>query len=430
MKPSIATTVAIAAVLLGVGGGAGYWIASESPSMKEPAPQMESAKSERKLLYYRNPMGLPDTSPVPKKDSMGMDYLPVYSGDEPEEGKTGQVKISVAKVQKLGVRTEVATMRELSHVVRAVGTFQADERKLHTISPKFEGWIERLHVNTTGQTVARGQALMEVYSPDLVSAQSEYLIALRGLQATAKDSQEVASGTQGIQRLADSSLTRLRNLDIAEQDLQRLQGKEGTPSRLLTLRSPVNGIILEKIAVQGMRFMPGEVLYKIADLSSLWLIAEVFEQDVALVRPGQAVNISVSAYPGRVFSGKVAFIQPTLNMQTRTAQVRIELPNPGGLLKPAMYANVELAAAQDKLKVLTVPVSSVIHSGKRDVALVELSEGLYEPREVKLGVRSDNYVEILSGITENEKVVVSANFLIDAESNLKAALQSFSMESK
>lgn len=436
MKPSIATTIIIASVLVGIGGGAGYWIASENLFMDAPSnrssasTQMESAKSERKLLYYRNPMGLPDTSPVPKKDSMGMDYLPVYSGDEPEEGKTGQVKISVAKVQKLGVRTEVATMRELSHVVRAVGTFQANERKLHTIAPKFEGWIERLHVNTTGQTVARGQALMEVYSPDLVSAQSEYLIALRGLQATAKDSQENPSATQGMQRLVDSSLTRLRNLDIAEQDLQRLQGKEGTPSRLLTLRSPVNGIILEKIAVQGMRFMPGEVLYKIADLSSLWLIAEVFEQDVALVRPGQAVNISVNAYPGKVFSGKVAFIQPTLNMQTRTAQVRIELPNPGGLLKPAMYANVELAAAQDKLKVLTVPVSSVIHSGKRDVALVELSEGLYEPREVKLGARSDNYVEILSGITENEKVVVSANFLIDAESNLKAALQSFSMESK
>jgi Cu(I)/Ag(I) efflux system membrane fusion protein len=371
----------------------------------------------RRILYYRNPMGLPDISPVPKKDPMGMDYIPVYEGEEPES----TVKISVEKVQKLGVKTEAAAMRVITRTVRAVGTVQVDERRLHTVAPKFEGWIERLHVNATGQTVRRGQALMEVYSPELVSTQQEYVIAWSGLQSLRQASPEAQAG---MRELAESTLQRLRNWDISEEQLQRLR-KEGAARRLLTLRSPADGVVLEKAAVAGIRFMPGEALYQIGDLSALWLMAEVFEQDLGLAHPGQAARITVNAYPGRVFTGRVAFVYPTVNPQTRTARVRVDLPNPGGLLKPAMYGTVELEAAHDQRPVLAIPISAVLRSGTRELVLVERGEGLFEPRQVKLGLRSDNYAQVLEGVAEGEKVVVSANFLIDAESNLKAALSSF-----
>ena len=303
-----------------------------------------------------------------------------------------------------------------------MGKVEVDERRLYTVAPKFEGWIQQLHVNATGQTVSRGQALMEVYSPDLVSAQQEYATAEKGaisLQHGYADAQS------GIRQLADSALLRLRNWDISETQLQRLR-QTGVVRRTLTLSSPASGVVLEKVAVQGMRFMPGEVLYRIADLSSVWLLAEIFEQDLAMVRAGQTADITVNAYPSKVFKGKVAFIYPMLNPQTRTAQVRIDLPNPGGLLKPAMYAKVELAAMQDKTKAVSVPISAVLNNGTRQVVLVELGGGRYEPRSVKLGMQSDQYVQVLQGLNEGEKVVTSANFLIDAESNLKAALSGFS----
>ena len=382
-----------------------------------PAPAANPAQGERKILYYRNPMGLPDTSPVPKQDSMGMDYIPVYAD---EVAQPGQVSISPDKVQKLGVRTEPAAMRELTRVVRAVGQFQADERRLHTVTAKFEGYIENLHVNATGQPVRRGQSLMQVYSPELVSAQEEYLIAWKGRNSLENGTEESLAG---VGQLAEGALKRLRNWDISDAQLQRLQ-REGKVTRTLTLHAPASGVVLEKTAVQGMRFMPGEPLFRIADLSAIWLIADVFEQDLAQVRIGQAVKIGVDAYPGKEFSGKVAYIYPTVAPETRTAKVRVELANPGGLLKPDMYASVQLAAG-GQAKVLAVPDSAVLDSGMRQVLLVQRAEGLFEPREVKLGQRGDGYAEVLQGVAEGEMVVVRANFLIDAESNLKAALQSF-----
>ena len=224
--------------------------------------------------------------------------------------------------------------------------------------------------------------------------------------------------------LVDSSLQRLRNWDIADEELQRLQ-QEGKPRSTLTLRSPARGVILEKPSVQGMRFMPGEVLYRIADLSSLWVQAEVFEQDLGLVRLGQAANIRVNAYPERVFGGKVAFIYPTVTAETRTAKVRIELSNRGLLLKPAMYAEVELAVPQTPVKRLSVPDSAVLDSGNRQLVLVRRDEGRFEPRAIKVGARGDGYVEVVDGVREGESVVVSANFLIDSESNLRSAINAF-----
>jgi len=415
---AIALTMAVVAGAL----GAGYWLGSKGiiGNGKIPAAQIaatEPAKKEPKILFYRNPMGLPDTSQTPKKDQMGMDYIPVYEGEEETSTEArNQVKISTEKIQKLGVRSEAAAMRDLSRIVRAVGRVEANERLTYTVAPKFEGWIEKLHVNTTGQAVRRGQPLLEVYSPELVSAQEEYAIASQGQQALKNAGPEAQAS---MKQLAEASLIRMRNWDISGEQLKDLSKNSG-PRRTLTYRSPVNGIVIEKKAVQGMRFMPGEVLYQIADLSSVWILADVFEQDLALVQPGQTAKIKLNAYPGKEFSAKLTYVYPTLNAQTRTVSVRLELANPGGLLKPAMYADVELAAPSNG-KVLTIPTSAVIFGGTRQTVLVELAEGRFEPREVKLGVQGNDYVEVLEGVGEGEKVVVAANFLIDSESNLKAA---------
>lgn len=430
MKP-IAGIVIGALALLGIGAG-GYWLGTRTSQAPAEAASAVVASKEPRILYYRNPMGLPDTSPTPKKDAMGMDYVPVYEGGG-EPGSTasassgqaastgsGQVSISVEKVQKLGVKTEQAALRALDKTVRAVGRVEVDEQHIHNIAPKFEGWIEKLHVKTTGEPVKKGQALFDVYSPELVSAQREYAIAVQGVAAL-KDAD--GDTRQSMQQLADASLQRLKNWDISEQQVKDL-AKSGTARRSLTFHAfhtPVNGVVLEKKALEGMRFMPGEMLYQIADLSSVWVIADVFEQDIGLVRTGAKAKVKITAYPGKVFEGDITYVYPTLSPATRTVPVRLEIANPQGLLKPAMFAQVEIPVI-GKGAVLAVPVSAVIDSGTRQIVLVQLAEGRFEPRAVKLGDRSDNYVEVLDGVAEGEQVVVAANFLIDAESNLKAAL--------
>lgn len=404
-------------------GGGGYWLGTRSErgehasTVAATASGNEGIKIERKPLYYRNPMGLPDTSPIPKKDPMGMAYVPVYADEGSEPDSSNQIRISTEKVQKLGVRTETAGLRMLNKIVRASGRVTPDERRTYTIAPKFEGYVERLHVNITGQPVSQGQPLFEVYSPELVSAQREYAIAAQGVQAMQNaDSQAL----NGMQELAQSTLMRLKNWDISEEQIKAL-AKSGTAKHTLTFRSPVSGIVTEKQALQGMRFMPGEALYQVADLASVWVLADVFEQDIGLVETGAQAQVKIGAYPDQVFAGTITYVYPTLNAETRTVPVRIELANPAQLLKPAMFAQVELPVGS-KEPVLSVPDSAVIDSGTRRIVLVQIKEGRFEPREVRLGARGDNYVEILDGIADGEQVVIAANFLIDAESNLKAAI--------
>lgn len=387
---------------------------------EEMAPS--AASSSRKILYYRHPMGAADTSPVPKKDEMGMDYLPVY---ESESASFGQIQISPEKIQKLGVKTEVVTERRLSRDIRAVGSIQVDERRVHAVTAKFEGWIQRLYVNATGQTVKRGQPLLEIYSPALLTAQQEYLIARDSVEALRQGS---AQARETAQRLAENALKRLQYWDIAPAQLRRLQSQEKTLDTL-PLTAPSSGVVLEKPAVEGMRFMPGEMLFRIADLSTVWLLAEVFEQDIGGIRVGQTVQVAIDAYPERSFSGKVGFIYPVLATETRTVKVRVELPNSDGLLKPGLYGNVALAAEEAR-EVLAVPDSAVIDSGVRRVVLVQKDEGIFEPRAVILGLQAGGYFDVVEGLQAGEKVVTRANFLIDAESNLKSALGSFAPASE
>ncbi|WP_409482695.1 efflux RND transporter periplasmic adaptor subunit [Noviherbaspirillum sp. ST 5-3] len=416
-------------VVAALAAGGGYWAGMQGRGdavAAVPASQPGSVKKERKLLYYRNPMGLPDTSPVPKKDPMGMDYIAVYEGEEEADAaSSNQIKISTDKVQKLGVRTEAASLKAINKVVRAAGRIEADERRLYTIAPKFEGYVERLHVNSTGQAVAKGQPLFEVYSPELVSAQREYAVAAQGVQALKGADSEAQNG---MKQLAESSLMRLKNWDISEEQVKAL-ARSGEARRTMTFRSPATGIVTEKKAVSGMRFMAGEMLYQIADLSSVWVLADVFEQDIGLVKSGAKAKVRINAYPDKVFEGPVSYVYPTLNSGTRTVQVRIELANPGQLLKPGMFSDVELAASS-RSDVLTIPLSAVIDSGTRRIVLVQAGEGRFEPREVKLGTRSDEYIEVVEGVKAGEKVVVAANFLIDAESNLKAAVGGFGTPDK
>ena len=421
-----ASNVIVTLVVLGAVGAGGYWLggrhAGSAQTLAATAPGGSAAATAPakapKVLYYRNPMGLPDTSPTPKKDQMGMDYIPVYEGEDAgKPGAAGQIRISTEKIQKLGVRTEAATLRALGRTVRAAGRVEPDERRVHVISPKFEGYVERLHVNVTGQPVAKGQPLFEVYSPELVSAQREYAIAAQGVQAMASAASEAQSG---MKQLADSSLARLRNWDLSPEQVAALV-KTGEARRTVTFRSPVSGIVTEKKAVQGMRFMPGEMLYQVTDLSSVWVIADVFEQDIGLVRNGSPATVQINAYPDKAFRGRITYVYPTMNADTRTVPVRVELANPGHLLKPAMFTQVEVQVG-GKTPVIAVPDSAVIDSGTRQIVLVQAGEGRFQPREVKLGARSDNYVEVREGVKEGEQVVVAANFLIDAESNLKAAV--------
>jgi Cu(I)/Ag(I) efflux system membrane fusion protein len=415
----------IALALAGVGFG-GYLLGSRSQaplhageSGAASAGASATTASSRKILYFRNPMGLPDTSPTPKKDPMGMDYIPVYEGEEADSGAPGganSIRISTEKVQKLGVRTEAATMRRLGQAVRASGRVEADERRIATIAPKFEGYVERLLVNATGQNVAKGEPLFEVYSPELVSAQREYAIAVQGLQKM-KDGGEALAG---MKQLADASLARLRNWDLSPSEIDALV-RTGEAKRTVTMRSPVTGVVTEKKAVQGMRFMPGDALYQVTDLSRVWVLADVPEQDIGMIRNGAKATVRLAAYPAQAFEGPITYVYPTLRAETRTVPVRIELANPRQLLKPAMFARVEVEVGRGA-PALVVPDSAVIDSGTRRIVLVQRGEGLFEPREVTLGARSENYVEVLGGVKEGERIVVAANFLIDAESNLRAAV--------
>jgi Cu(I)/Ag(I) efflux system membrane fusion protein len=299
-------------------------------------PQAAPGKTGR-ILYYRHPMGAADTSPAPKKDEMGMDYIPVYEG---EASASRHIAIIPEKIQKLGVRTEAVATRVLVRNVRVLGGIQVDERRVHAVAPKFEGWIQRLHVNATGQPVRRGQALLDIYSPDLLAAEQEYLIARDGLAALREGSAQARATAE---LLVKNSLQRLRYWDIPAEALNRLES-QGAPLETLPLTAPVSGVVLEKPAVEGMRFMPGEVLFRLADLGEVWLLADVFEQDLDWVRPGQAVRVRINAYPDREFAGKIGFIYPTLAPETRTVKVRVELPNPDGLLRPGLYGTVTLAA--------------------------------------------------------------------------------------
>jgi len=385
---------------------------SEDVSFEEKPPEVAAAKGgERgRIRYYRNPMGLPDVSPIPKKDSMGMDYLPVYEGEQDDDSS---VKVSAGKLQKMGVQTEVAERRRLNTVVRAPGTVQEDERRKAVVSLRFEGFIDSVENVTTGSHVHKGQRLMRIYGPSLSSAAAEYLSALNARP-------DAGIGNQALK----GARRRLENLDAPEKFIADIERTREIPA-YVSWPAPQDGEIVERLAVNGMRAAPGDVLFRIADHAVVWVLADISERDLSMVEVGQKASVRLRAYPDRIFTGNVTLIYPHLMAETRTGRIRIELANPDELLRPDMYADVELTTGVEA-PVVAVSSSAVIDSGDRQIVLLDKGEGRFEPRAVKLGRRGDGRVEIREGLAENDKVVTSANFLIDAESNLKAALKGFS----
>jgi Cu(I)/Ag(I) efflux system membrane fusion protein len=330
-----------------------------------------------------------------------------------------QVEISSQQQKLIGVKTVKVSLKDIQKVIRTVGRVEADERKQATINTKIEGWIEKLHVDYTGRYVKKGEPLVEIYSPELLATQQEFLGILKWAKQPG-DKKKDDSLSLMLAKDADAALAaarqRLRLWDISEDQIKQIE-QTGKTVRTLTLYSPVSGFVTQKMAVLGMKVMPGEKLFDIADLSDLWIIADIYEYELPFVKVGQPARITLSYLSGKKLSSKIDYIYPTISADTRTAKIRLTLPNPGGQLKPQMFTNVEIKISLGKK--LVIPESAVIDTGTSQVVYVDKGEGAFEPREVKLGLRADGAVEVLRGIKAGENVVSSANFLIDSEAKLK-----------
>ena len=328
------------------------------------------------------------------------------------------VEIPLDKQQLIGVKTVAVSFRQIGKVIRTVGRVDYDERKLATVNMKYEGWIEKLYADYTGMQVRKGQALAEVYSPELLATQQEFLNNLRWAKSSVESKEGAVAGM--LNRDADAIIAaarqRLRLWDISDEQIKSIE-ETGKTVRTVTLVSPADGTVVQKNAVQGMRVMPGDKLFDIADLSSVWIISDIYENELPLINPGETARITLSSLPGKEFSAKIEFIYPTLTDQARTVKVRLTVPNPGGRLKPQMFTNVEIKAGMGRR--LAVPDDAVLDTGTRSIVYVDKGEGNFEPREVKLGLRADGYREVLSGLKAGEKVARAATFLIDSEAQLK-----------
>jgi len=401
----IAGGLALAAII-------GFWIASAGKQSK--ASQAQAQKPA--IAYWVDPMNPANTFDRPGKAPCGMDLVPVYVNEAGAKG----VRIDPSVVQNIGVTSQKVETRNLTKEIRTSGTVQFNEPKLFTISTKIMGWAVKLYVNYTGEQVAKGQPLLEIYSPELVSTQDEYLQALRYAASLPAGASEEAR--RGARELAQSARARLRNWDIPESGIDALE-KRGTASKTMPLRAPESGVVLEKMVIQGQQVEPGMPLYRIADLSTVWIMADIYQQDLPFVKIGQNAEITLSYWPGKLYEGRVTFLSPVVSQDAKTAQARIEVRNtPDYQVKPGMFATVRIASPV-AVEALAIPEQAVIRSGERNIAVIEKGNGYFEPREVHLGVTAGGYVQVLHGLEAGEKVVTSAQFLIDSESNLKSAVQ-------
>lgn len=373
---------------------------------KPPAEGQAAQAGSGRLLYYRNPMGLPDTSPVPKKDSMGMDYLPVYEGEGNEDGV---VRLSPGRIQRSGVRSELVSRQAIAQSIRVPGTVQLDERRVSVVAMRADVFVQEVAPVTTGDRVAKGTRLVRIYSPEISTAGAQFITELN---AAAR------GGPEGGAR------QRLENLGVPVEVIAEIERSRKVPLAI-NWPAPRDGIVLERNVSDGMKMAAGDTLFRLADISTIWVLADVPERELAAVHIGAPATIRLRGRPGTTFEGRVSLIYPQIAEATRTAKVRIELANRDGMLLPNMYADVEIGSG-DAPPELAVPDSAVIDSGTRRIVILDRGEGRFEPREVKLGRRGDGMVAIAEGVSEGDRVVVSANFLIDAESNLKAALSGLS----
>ena len=382
------------------------WVITGCGKGKEPEALKESPKAEEARK----------TSAV-MDEMKGLTMESIRKEGKVQEVTPGTVQISPEKQQLIGVKFGTVGMKPLEKVIRTVGRIDYDEKRIVTVSPKVGGWIEDLFVDFTGQFVKQGEPLLTIYSPELVSTQEEYLLAVQAKKSLSKSPfPEVASSGES---LAESAKRRLKLWDISDDQIKVLE-ETGQAKKTLTLSSPFSGFVLEKTATKGMSVMPGMALYKLADLSVVWLLADIYEYELPFVRLGQQASVQLSYLPGETFSGKATYIYPALDPNTRTAKVRFEFSNAQGKLKPEMFANVEIKVQLGQK--LVVPEGAIIDTGIRQLAIIDKGNGYFEPREVKLGGKVDDYYEVIGGLKAGERVVTSANFLIDSESKLKEAM--------
>ncbi|MEK6786369.1 MAG: efflux RND transporter periplasmic adaptor subunit [Nitrospirota bacterium] len=355
-------------------------------------------------------MKLEEKKPVPAEK-------PAF-GREPQ-GVPGIVDIPPERLQTIGVKYREVTRLPLEKTIRTVGRVAVDERRLAKVTIKFHGWIEELFVSALGDHVKKGHELFTIYSPDLVATQEEYLLALQGrTQMGASEFPEVAQSSQD---LLEATRHRLHLWDISEGHIRELERTKQV-LKTLPIHSPITGTVIRKEVVQGAHVEPGQELYTIADLSRVWILADVYEYELSFVKVGQKATISLSYDPGTTFTVRVGFVYPTLDPKTRTAKVRFELSNPNEKLKPEMYANVELQVHLGTK--LAIPQEAIIESGQKQIVFLHLGGGKLQPRQIKTGVKTDEWSEVLSGLKEGEHIVTSANFLIDSESRLKSVVES------
>lgn len=410
-QTTIAGIVVILALVLG--GVVGYWFGESSVDVP-PAATLEKS---RQPLFYRNPMNPEVTSPVPAKDNMGMDYIPVYPDSDSDESPPGTVRIDPVTTQSIGVRTATAQLRTLSRDIQAVGRVDYDEQRIARLHPKTEGWIEELYIDTTGEEIEEDEILLAIYSPQLVSTQQEYLLAINNLESLSKSPFDDVR--RGAEDLVTTTMERLRLLDVPLHQIKELEETHEVRKQL-HIHSPARGVVINVGVREGQYVTPQTELYFIADLSRVWVFVDIFEEELPWVRVGDEAEMRVDAAPGTSFKGQLTYIYPYAERKTRTIKARLEFPNQDLLLKPDMFANIAIRANPVK-DVIAVPSEAVVRSGLRERVFILRDPGKFEPRNVVVGVSSEGWTEIREGIEPGETVVVSAQFLIDSESKLREA---------
>ncbi len=409
-------------------GGAGTWYFTAKTAAPEKAAIDGAVKTERTILFYRNPMDPAVTSSVPMKDQMGMDYVPVYEDEAPDKALgPGSIRLSPEKVQRSGVRSEEVKRLALKRVIRTVGRVEPVEDRVSIVNTKLAGWVEVLYINRTDETVRKGQKLFELYSPELVAAQEEYLLAVRSLDGLKKT--PYAEAAERAATLVESAKKRLRYWDISDGQIEEIR-KAGKTSRTLAIMAPSDGAVTEKMVVEGQKVEAGEPLFRIIDHSRVWVYGEIYEYEMGYIKKGQEAVLSPAYSPTQTYKGRIDHIYSHLGSiryaeeggtEVRSAKVRFELPNADHRLKLGMYLNVEIQAAV-AANAIAVPDSAVIDTGTRQIVIVDNRDGTFTPATIKTGAKAEGFYEVKSGLEEGQWVVTAANFLVDSESNLKAAV--------
>ena len=384
------------------------------------ADRSSSRSAEREILFYRNPMNPTITSPVPAKDEMGMDYVPVYADQGNETVDRGAtVSINPVVVQNMNIQTAVVERRDLEREIRTVGYLEYDQERMVSVTTKYSGWVEKVYVNYVGEPVDKGEPLFEIYSPELVQTEQELLSAIE--YAHRFDTADTEAGRRA-SALVESARERLRYWDITSAQIDELE-QSGQVFRTLKVVAPASGVVMKRMAgLEGMAVRPGMEVYHIADMRSLWLSVEVFEHQIAEIDIGSKAEVELTYFPGEVFKGTVRFIEPEFSEATRTLKMKIEVANENGRLRAGMFGTVRFHPVLAR-QALVVPTQAVLRTGQRNLVIVDHGEGTFAPREVEIGHEGGGDVEILHGIEEGERIVTSSQFLIDSESSLQAAVQ-------